>query len=168
MPRNKEAHLSGLNRMQLLRERQERAKKAPPRPALSQLKTAADVRKWLPNLQRDIEITLGLTKCVSYHDKKVSELYANLDRLQAELDGFLKKLQRLEGSAYVPPGQPRPYVSSGAKARSNLALPEVLPIVANDPKAKKVPLEETQLKEDPNEAPLVFCREPLVNYSDSD
>lgn len=156
--------------MQLLRERQERVKKAPPRPPLSSLKTAFEIRKWLPSLNRDIEITLGLTKCVSYHDRKISELYANLDRLQADLDAFLKKLQRLEGPAYVPPGQPRPYVSSyvdGLRQRPVLTLPDVLPIVSNDAKAKTNE-EDAPLKEAPNQEALVFCRNPLVDYSDSD
>eukprot|EP01127_Copromyxa_protea_P011105 TRINITY_DN2772_c0_g1_i1.p1 TRINITY_DN2772_c0_g1~~TRINITY_DN2772_c0_g1_i1.p1 ORF type:complete len:133 (+),score=22.19 TRINITY_DN2772_c0_g1_i1:23-421(+) len=112
MARNSEKNLAGLNRL-WLKEQADKNKKAS-RPPLGSLKTAAEVRRWIPSIKAEIELCLRhLSGVRNYPEYKIKEFQQRLERLENEHKLFCAKCQKLDPvrASIAEPGKPHAYIS---------------------------------------------------------
>jgi len=114
MARNCEKHFVGLNRVFL--EEQWKRDEERKRPPLYQLKTADEVRKWMPSIQKDIEYylrQLGGARKHDYTETKLKEFEEKVEQLEREHKRFVNKVFELDPSqrAKGVPWQPKGYSS---------------------------------------------------------
>ena len=111
MARNCEKHFVGLNRVFL--EEQWKRDEERKRPPLHHLKTAAEVRKWMPTIQKDIEYylrQLGGARKHDYTETKLKEFEEKVAALEREHKRFVSKVfeldpsQRAKGVPWAPKG----------------------------------------------------------------
>ncbi|XP_062510085.1 uncharacterized protein LOC134186183 [Corticium candelabrum] len=151
MARNSEKQLSSLNRWLLEKERKEKEKKHPPRPNLSALSSASEIRQWLPNLKSELEYCLTQMGGVrNYTDKKTREFEEKVEALQQEYQRYLRKLRYFESQEGVSTthGNVRPYVSKKRRLelQGNQSGQEKLPEISI-PKKIATPLLDEEVKE---------------------
>ena len=138
MSRNSEKHFVGLNRVFL--NEQWAKEKSMKRPELNQLKTADEVRKWIPSIKKDLEYYLqqlsGARKH-KYTDKKLNEFEKKVAWLEKEHKHFVKKVFELDPNQQGVPWEPKSY-STKRKAENNLQTiakkkkPIVLNVLKNE------------------------------------
>lgn len=112
MARNCEKHNVGLNRVFL--EQQWNREKELKRPPLHTLNTAADVRKWIPSIKKDIEYFLRQLSGARGHDyqrSKYEEFENCVKELEKEYKQFVKKVFELDPNQPGIPWQPKGYIS---------------------------------------------------------
>ncbi|XP_066298384.1 uncharacterized protein [Branchiostoma lanceolatum] len=109
MARNEEKHFGKLNRLILHKQREEERERNPPRPKLGALHTAADVKRWIPSIQREINFNLKQLAVPHYPERKIAEFGAEVDRLHFEYKRFIRRLKELDPSCKETPWQPRAY-----------------------------------------------------------
>ncbi|XP_063229489.1 uncharacterized protein LOC134534816 isoform X2 [Bacillus rossius redtenbacheri] len=114
MARNHEKNYGQLNRWWLHNVRKEVEKER--RPRLEHLKTAAEIRKWLPLIKEEMESCLTHSQVPCYTDGKVGEYRRRLLHLEREYKSFARKLRKL-GPAAAPPASPvQPYQRRHSRA----------------------------------------------------
>ncbi|XP_052255815.1 uncharacterized protein LOC127861399 isoform X2 [Dreissena polymorpha] len=109
MARNEEKHAGRLNRLWLQRLDEEKEKKNPPRPGLGSLKTAAEVKKWIPSIKSDIDFYLKQSQVTCYPERKLSEFSQQIERLSREYKAYLRKYRELCPSDQHVPWTDKPY-----------------------------------------------------------
>ncbi|KAL5017574.1 hypothetical protein ScPMuIL_007163 [Solemya velum] len=117
MARNEEKQLGRLNRMLLKKQHDEEREKNPPRPKLSTLQTANDVKKWLPTIKRDIDFCLKQSQVTCYPERKIEEYSQKIDYLQREYRAFIRKLRALDPKSEVLPWTERGYSARKSKVQ---------------------------------------------------
>jgi hypothetical protein len=122
MARNCEKKLATLNRYVLAKEKDGKSangvsfKKS--RPPLKSLKTADDLKKWMPSITKEIDYCLSQIECSvrrNYADKMVEEFESRIEELQKEYKSFTRKVHELDPSTKGVPWTDREY----APRRSN-------------------------------------------------
>ncbi|XP_057292477.1 uncharacterized protein LOC130621175 [Hydractinia symbiolongicarpus] len=112
MARNCEKHFVGLNRVFL--EEQWKREEDLKRPPLYTLKTADDVRKWIPSIKRDLDYYLRQLSGARKHDytpAKFDEFEKKVEDLHREHKRFVKKVFELDPSQQGVPWEPKGYTS---------------------------------------------------------
>nr|XP_047136572.1 uncharacterized protein LOC124813487 [Hydra vulgaris] len=110
MSRNSEKHFVGLNRIFL--NEQWTIEKSLKRPALNQLVTADEVRKWIPSIKRDLEYyiqQLSGARKHKYTDSKLNEFEKKVSWLEKEHQRFVKKVFELDPNQHGIPWEPKSY-----------------------------------------------------------
>jgi len=110
MARNSEKHFVGLNRMFL--EEQWKKEKERKRPNLSELKSARDVRKWIPSIKKEINYCieqLSGARQHDYTDVKLKEFENRLAYLEREYKRFVQRVLELDPTSKEIPWTSRPY-----------------------------------------------------------
>ncbi|RDD38006.1 hypothetical protein TrispH2_010625 [Trichoplax sp. H2] len=117
MARNKEKQFSKLNRFLLAKqieddEAQGERLISKQRPPLRTLKTAEDVKKWIPSIKRELDYYLQQISGVrNYPEVKIKEFREKVDNLEIEHKRFIKKVYQLEPQTIDEPWKPRAYRS---------------------------------------------------------
>ncbi|KFM65886.1 hypothetical protein X975_18859, partial [Stegodyphus mimosarum] len=110
MARNEEKHFGRLNRLLLIKEKEEYEKAHPKRPRLEVLETAEEVQKWLPSIKEDIDFYLKKSQVTCYSDQQVEECRLKVVKLEKEFKAFVRKLKQLTpGTLHSIPWTNRPY-----------------------------------------------------------
>ncbi|PRP77504.1 hypothetical protein PROFUN_14216 [Planoprotostelium fungivorum] len=112
MARNSEKNLTGLNRLLLAKKAEEDANNTEKRPRLHEVKSAAEIRRWIPDIKREIRFCLRhLSGIRNYKDSKLQEFEERLEALQNEWRRWVKKCIQLDPHTLGIPGEPHAYVS---------------------------------------------------------
>jgi len=111
----------------------EELEKNPRRPHLRSLKSAAEVKQWIPGIKREIDYCLDQISGARQHrypDTKIKEFERKVEELEKEYKRFVNKVYELDPSTKVTgvPWQPRGYVSKRKMKGS----------MANEGKLKKI------------------------------
>ncbi|XP_035699928.1 uncharacterized protein LOC118432451 isoform X1 [Branchiostoma floridae] len=122
MARNEEKHFGKLNRLILQKQREEERQRNPPRPKLGSLHTAAEVKRWIPSIQKEIDFNLKQCAVPHYPEKKIAEFQAEVDRLHFEYKRFVRRLKELDPGCKEIPWQPRAY-SKKREREEDVTLP---------------------------------------------
>ncbi|KAM3915760.1 uncharacterized protein RB166_018003 [Leptodactylus fuscus] len=111
MARNEEKQQGKLNRLWLRREKEEGRviSVSGDRPRLSALHTAAEVKRWIPSIKREMEYYLEQSQLIHYSDRKIEEFQEKLEALKKEYQSHLWKLRRLDPACKEHPWKPRGY-----------------------------------------------------------
>ncbi|XP_046841390.1 uncharacterized protein LOC124435467 isoform X2 [Xenia sp. Carnegie-2017] len=114
MARNCEKKLIGLNRMYIKQQQEEESIKRPKRPPLKHLKSAQEVKKWIPSIKKELDYCLeqlsGARKH-TYPENKIKEFEEKVIELEKEHKKFVQKVFELDPQTSGVPWQPRGYVS---------------------------------------------------------
>ena len=112
MARNSEKHFVGLNRVFLNKQwEKEREQK---RPHLDTLTTAADVRKWIPSIKKDLDYYLRQLSGARMHEyppSKIEEFEQKVKYLEQNHKMFVKKVLELDSNQSGIPWEPKVYIS---------------------------------------------------------
>ncbi|XP_078574941.1 uncharacterized protein LOC144861096 isoform X2 [Branchiostoma floridae x Branchiostoma japonicum] len=119
MARNEEKHFGKLNRLILQKQREEERQRNPPRPKLGSLHTAAEVKRWIPSIQKEIDFNLKQCAVPHYPEKKIAEFQAEVDRLHFEYKRFIRRLKELDPGCKEIPWQPRAYSKKREREEEN-------------------------------------------------
>ncbi|CAH1242939.1 Hypp7010 [Branchiostoma lanceolatum] len=76
---------------------------------MGSLYTAADVKRWIPSIQREINFNLKQLAVPHYPERKIVEFRAEVDRLHFKYKRFIRRLRELDPSCKETPWQPRVY-----------------------------------------------------------
>ena len=155
MARNCEKHFVGLNRVFL--EEQWKREKELERPPLHKLKTAADVRKWIPSIKKDIEYYLRQLSGARKHDypeTKLKEFEEKVEALEKEHKKFVNKVFQLDPNQKGIPWEAKAYISKRKTSESSTSSSSIT-TDAPTKKKKKIVLnvlknEEQNLPKDRN------------------
>ncbi|KAG9466551.1 hypothetical protein GDO78_016431 [Eleutherodactylus coqui] len=111
MARNEEKQLGRLNRLWLQKEKEGGRVAAvfAERPHLAALHTAADIKKWIPSIKRELEHYLEQSQLIHYSERKIEEFQEKIDTLKKEYQRYLWKLRRLDPSCKEHPWKLRGY-----------------------------------------------------------
>jgi hypothetical protein len=112
MARNEEKNLSELNRfyLQKLKEKEEETKEK--RPHLNTLKSASEIKKWIPSIKSEILFCLRhLSGIRNYPEYKIKEFQERLEYLKREYRRWVKKCLELDPNTIGIPGEPHAYIS---------------------------------------------------------
>ena len=147
MARNCEKHFVGLNRVFL--EEQWNREKERTRPPLYALKTADEVRKWIPSITKEIDYCLRQLSGARKHDypeNKLNEFEERVEKLRKEHKRFVDKVFELDPTQQGTPWKERAYVSkrktTPQTSESNSTAKKRKPIVLNILKKEKKEKEE--------------------------
>lgn len=112
MARNCEKHFVGLNRV-FLNEQWKREEERT-RPLLHTLTTAAEVRKWIPSIKKDMDYCLRQLSGARKHDyqeKKLVEFEQRVVQLEREHKRFVDKVFQLDPTQQGVPWEAKAYCS---------------------------------------------------------
>ncbi|XP_054710946.1 uncharacterized protein LOC129220539 [Uloborus diversus] len=110
MARNHEKHYGRLNRLFLLKEKEEFEKANPTRPKLDLLNTPEEIQKWIPSIKKDIDFYLKKSKVTCYSDQQIEDCNLKIVQLEKEFKAFIRKIKKLTpGVLDVIPWTSRPY-----------------------------------------------------------
>lgn len=112
MARNCEKHFVGLNRVHL--EKQWKREEELTRPPLHTLTTAAEVRKWIPSIKKEMDYCLrqlGGARKHDYQEKKLQEFEERVKHLEREHKRFVAKVFELDPTQQGIPWEAKSYVS---------------------------------------------------------
>lgn len=136
MARNCEKHFVGLNRVYL--NKQWEKEKELKRPHLDTLTTAADVRKWIPNIKEELDYYLRQLSGARKHEyppAKLNEFEKKVKHLELTHKMFVKKVLELDKSQVGIPWELKGYVKRKSSTSEKLdEKPE------KEPKKKKIVL----------------------------
>ncbi|XP_071983547.1 uncharacterized protein [Engystomops pustulosus] len=149
MARNEEKQLGRLNRLWLQKERKEGRVRdvSGERPRLSALHSAAEVRRWIPSIKREMEYYLEQSQLTHYSDRKIEEFQEKIESLKKEYQSYLWKVRRLDPSCKEHPWKPRGYT------RKRTAEGKVPAWVNTGAHPRDVPLSTPILSDDLNNEP---------------
>ncbi|KAJ7357764.1 hypothetical protein OS493_023239 [Desmophyllum pertusum] len=114
MARNSEKKLIGLNRLWLEKQQKEELERRPKRPHLRSINSAAEVKRWIPGIKREMDYYLDQISGARQHrypDMKIKEFENKVEELENEYKRFVKRVYELDPSTTGIPWQPRGYVS---------------------------------------------------------
>ncbi|KAM4739129.1 uncharacterized protein FYW61_003708 [Anableps anableps] len=123
MARNEEKQQGRLNRLWLLKEREEGRLKDvnKRRPKLSALNSALSVKKWIPSIKSEIEYYLQQSQLPHYPERKIAEFQLHIEALEKEYKSFITKLRVLDPSCKHKPWTPRAYSKRRGEAEDSLS-----------------------------------------------
>ncbi|XP_017262615.1 uncharacterized protein si:dkey-86e18.1 [Kryptolebias marmoratus] len=121
MARNEEKQQGRLNRLWLQKEKEEgRIKDVNERrPKLSNLNSASSVKKWIPNIKKEIEYYLQQSQLSHYPERKIAEFQLHIEALEKEYKRFITKLRALDPSCKHKPWTPRAYCKRRADIKED-------------------------------------------------
>lgn len=137
MARNEEKQWGKLNRLYLEKQKEEYAKAHPKRPRLEHLNTVPEIKAWLPDIKREIDVCLKQAQVPCYSDQKVEEYLDRVEKLKGCYKAFCGKLRRLDTSF-----DDIPWTERGYKRPLSDTVEEV-PLETNEP--GKVPFRRIPL-----------------------
>ena len=188
MARNSEKNLSRLNRYVLAKERQTIAKPMKigsfksSRPPLKALKSVEEVKRWMPNITKEIDYCLSQIECSvrrNYSDKMVEEFEERVESLQKEYKSFISRVYQLDPSTKGVPWKAREYVSQRSHRPRALDVAESPPLFSALLEKNKQPIHREDEDDDtsPQPVPLkgddeeastrILCKLPYKSGCDS-
>lgn len=114
MARNCEKNFCGLNRYVLAKREESKSTKKAVRPSIHSLKSAEEVKKWIPNIKKEIDYCLRQIECATrrnYSDQMVKEFEERVERLEKEHWRFVHKVRELDPATVGVPWQGREYAT---------------------------------------------------------
>ena len=160
MARNSEKNYSRLNRYVLAKERETKPVKSGSfknsRPPLKALKSVEEVKRWMPNITKEIDYCLSQIECSvrrNYSDKMVEEFEERVENLQKEYKSFISRVYQLDPSTKGVPWKAREYVprrSQGPRALDCAVSP---PLVSALLEKKKTPMHSEDEDDDTSSQP---------------
>lgn len=110
MARNHEKQYGKLNRLWLQKQKEDGLiTDLHSRPRLSVLNSAAQVKKWIPTIKKEIEYYLEQSQLSHYSERKIQEFQEHIEKLRKEYRHYLWKLRQLDPSCKEHPWKPRGY-----------------------------------------------------------
>ncbi|XP_065917451.1 uncharacterized protein [Dysidea avara] len=106
MARNHEKQYGALNRYVLAKEREKLPSRRPPLHVLTKVE---DVKKWIPDIKREMEYTIQQMTCKDYSEQKIEAIKERLERLKREYRGFVQKVYTLDPTTDAIPWNSRAY-----------------------------------------------------------
>ena len=163
MARNSEKNLSRLNRYVLAKERQTKPMKSgsfkSSRPPLKALKSVEEVKRWMPDITKEIDYCLSQIECSvrrNYSDKMVEEFEERVENLQKEYKSFISRVYQLDPSTKGVPWKAREYVPQRSHRPRALDVAVAPPLISALLEKKKQPIHQEDEDDDtsPQPAPL--------------
>ncbi|XP_043941462.1 uncharacterized protein LOC122813283 isoform X1 [Protopterus annectens] len=110
MARNHEKQYGKLNRLWLQKQKDDGLiTDLHNRPRLSALNSAAEIKKWIPNIKNEIEYYLEQSQLLHYSERKIQEFQVYIEKLRKEYRRYLWKLRQLDPLYKEHPWKPRGY-----------------------------------------------------------
>lgn len=125
----------------------------PRRPHLRSLNSAAEVKKWIPGIKKELDYYLDQLSGARKHrypDTKMKEFEKKVEELENEYKRFVKKVYELDPSTASVPWQPRGYVSKRKTAdcsQTGVKLKKICTPLMDKEDAKSLEGQSGELKE---------------------